>query len=121
MIAHPIGLIIFLFLFFYVFGLLMVRGEKQVSKRNLPVLLKWLLFLNSRYKLTLNTIIYQSLILILTITALVLCSLVRNELNTVALLYRKFAFFVWFIEIIIVSRLGLAKLRGEIVQKRRRR
>lgn len=111
--AHPIGGIWFWFIAFYLFGIDMAYKEKKFAKYSLPLIIKYILFLGSFNKFTLNIIIYQFLLLASTTIALIACYFVHSiDKQEVYSAYRLFMTCVWIIiEFICVIKVAIYEKR----------
>jgi len=84
---------------FYYYGLSNAEREigKGMSQRQLPPFIKCLLFLNAPNRFTLCTIIYQSIVVIMTLVSLILVFLLKMESDFVSTIYAFSGFLFIFI------------------------
>lgn len=84
---------------FYYYGI--AKAESEISKgiagNRLPPFIKWLLFLDMPNRFTMHTVVYQSILVIATIIALILILIIKLDSDVVANRYILFGFLTVFV------------------------
>lgn len=87
MTKKVIGILVLYFIINYFVGMWIAYRERYIAKRKLPKFFNWILFLGRYNKYTLNTIIYQSGIIVTLIISLILLIVFSGETDKQHIVY----------------------------------
>jgi len=115
-IEHPVVLIILFFLAYYGLGINTAKREKKIARRKLSPKLRWILFFNQESRFTLNTILIQIYLMIVTISCL-LSILIVPDINP----SRVASSFVGRLFLPFIIMHAFFSVRGDILGKKRKK
>jgi len=112
---HPILTVLLSFTILYYVGTHVAYRERVIARRRIPKSIKRILFINraSVSRFTLNTIIYQGLLVLTTAIVLGICFFAPSaEVETICALHIIWMYALFLFEAIFAVRLGLIEQKN---------